>query len=127
MSHLKTYLGTGGRSHGEREQLGGVGASFELDVGESRGVTLDRLGNASLYRVQLHCSLDLERVLSWLSGGWVGGDTDKDEPLAVRRDSIVDDLVGIQRGMSVKDLDVSVVRTTRLTLVGAACPSMTFQ
>lgn len=52
-------------------------------------MSLDRLTDASLARVELHRSLDLEAG----GVGRVAADADEDEPLVVGRDTVVDDLV----------------------------------
>lgn len=67
-------------------------------------MTLDRLTDTPLFRVQLHRTLDLEsgRVRG------VGRDSDEDEPFLIGSHSVVDDLVAGKRGVAVEDLDGSV-------------------
>lgn len=63
-------------------------------------MALDRLTDTTLSAVQLHSSLDLEG----LGVGGVAGDADKDQPLLVRCDAVVDDLSSGERRMAVEDL-----------------------
>ena len=62
-------------------------------------MTFDGLRDTSSDRVELHSSLDSE-----CTRGIVGQNTDQDEPLAVTRSPVVDDLSSLESGVSIEDL-----------------------
>lgn len=129
---LRAHLRACGGPYCESKQLAWRRTAVQLQFRKRRSMTLDGLTDSTLHRVQLHRALDLESVLSRLAGGGVGRNADENTPLAVRRHTVVDDLVGLQGGMSVKDLRLmnemlgETIQTQR-TFCGDACPSITFQ
>lgn len=67
-------------------------------------MSLDRLTDSTLARVELHRALDLES-----SGvGRVAADANENEPLLIGSDAVVDDLVASEGSMTVEHLDGSV-------------------
>lgn len=79
VAHLRTV----GLPCSKSKHLASHGRSLLLDRCKRRRVTLDRLTDAPLHRVQLHASLHLESVLPRLASLRVGRDTDDDQPLLV--------------------------------------------
>lgn len=95
-----THLGTSRSPYGEREQLGLVLMTVQLELSESRSMTLNRLTNTPVPAVQLHSTLHFERSRV----GSVARDANKNEPFLVSAAAVVDDLCADERGMPVEDL-----------------------
>ncbi len=106
-------LGTSASADSEAEELAGAAGAVQLELGEGSSVALDGLRDTALDRVELHGALDLERVRAGLARGGVGRDTNEDEPLAIGGHAVVDDLVAVEGGVAVKDLEaLAELRTT---------------
>lgn len=97
----ETNLGAGSGPDCKGEELRIGRTTVQPQLGKARGVALDGLGNSPLARVELHRALDLEAG----GVGGVGADADKDIPLVVGGDAVVDNLVPGEGRVTLEDLD----------------------
>lgn len=94
------YFSAGGRPDCEGEQLRRLLVTIKLHFSKRSCMSLNSLADSTLPAVKLHRTLDLERR----GVCRVPGDTDKDQPLLVGGDAVVDYLATGEGGMSVKYL-----------------------
>ena len=73
--------------------------AIQFHFSERSSMAFDRLAQTFLSTVKLHCALNLES--RWV--GRVAGDTNKNHPLFVGRNTVVDDLSTSESRVSVKD------------------------
>lgn len=95
-----TNLRAGSSSDRERENLRRVLVAIQFELRKRSCMSLNRLANTALFAVQLHRTLDLKRGRICR----VSCNTNKDHPLLVARDTVVNDLSSSQCGMAIEHL-----------------------